>query len=61
MKNVEELQEEVKNLEARKEDARILYIKCEGGIETLNYLINELEGGDSKKPDKKVGKKTDSS
>lgn len=60
MKTIEELQNEIKNLEQRKEDARVLYMKCEGGIETLQFLISDLEKEDTEKTDKKVGKNSDS-
>jgi|TARA_R100001530_G_scaffold99404_2_gene69125 hypothetical protein len=59
MRTIEELKKEVESLQNRKEDARVLYIKCEGGIETLQYMINDLEKEDSEKTDKKVGKNSD--
>ena len=60
MKTIDSIKEEIKNLESKKEDARVLYMKCEGGVETLEYLLNKLEEETTEKTDKKVGKKTDS-
>ena len=60
MKNKEDLQKEIKNLEQRREDARVLFMKCEGGIETLHFLIQEMDKETTEKNDKKVGKKSDS-
>lgn len=59
MRTVEELKKEVETLQQRKEDARVLYIKCEGGIETLQYMIEGLEKEDTESTDKKVGKNSD--
>ena len=52
MKTEEEILKEIEALEQRKKQSEALYLKCEGGIEVLQRL---LEKSDSK--DKPVVKK----
>ena len=42
----EELQKEIAGLEERKKQAEALYLRCEGGIEVIQRLLEKLNSED---------------
>jgi|10_taG_2_1085330.scaffolds.fasta_scaffold05171_4 hypothetical protein len=51
--NKEEINKEIENLEMRKKQAEALFIRCEGGIEVLQMLLEKSNTEDKPVVDKK--------